>query len=77
MTTDYLTPAEAALRLWEAGLNVTVRTVQRWCASGRLDAEKKGRGQRGIWLINPASVEKVIQEEVERESVMSSRKPEK
>jgi len=67
MTTDYLTPSEAALRLWKAGLSVTVRTVQRWCASGRLDAEKKGGGQRGIWLIDPASVEAVIQEEMEKE----------
>lgn len=68
MTIDYLTPVQATRKMWLAGLDVDVRTVQRWCASGRLDAEKVGGHKRGIWLIDPASVEKVIQEELsERE----------
>jgi excisionase family DNA binding protein len=44
----YITTSEAAARL-----GVNIRTIQRWCRSGQLDARKPGRD----WLISREAVE--------------------
>lgn len=40
-------------------LNVDARTIRRWCESGKLKAERVGKGAHSVWLIDPASIEGV------------------
>jgi len=64
---DYLTALQATIKLWNAGVEVDTRTVQRWCKTGRLAARKVGSNRRGVWLIDPDSLQRVIEEETESE----------
>lgn len=50
----WLTVEQAAVNL-----RVDVRTVRRWCASGRLVGQQQS-GERGVWMVDPCSVARAL-----------------
>ena len=72
---DYALPIEeAAKRSEQAGHPRTIRTLQRYCKSGHLDALKKPTLLGDMYLVTPQSVERHLAqiEEMERTTVVAT-----
>lgn len=53
-----MTCEEAAEILTERGYPCTTRTVQRWCQTGLLPADRVGKGKGRTWRIFPHAIDK-------------------